>query len=220
MDIGTASAHQPLMGGPTVSNPATANLSHFRGVLDRRLHTANTTRSLAPSPSPALQEPSPFKQGSPLAPIQDGREQYKAAQIEIASHRPALKTGSAKMMKPRDALWNYAPGPDSSRTQAETRQRQGQEGSEPARLSPRPRPPHDSENIDDASLSRPDPLSEEPWPHFDLSYGSPVEPLAESLVSETLGKPLTTTLRNTEALHPSDLSARLSRQPTLGFTNP
>jgi hypothetical protein len=98
MDIGTASAHQPLMGGPTVSNPATANLSHFRGVLDRRLHTANTTRSLAPSPSPALQEPSPFKQGSPLAPIQDGREQHKAAQIEIASHRPALKTGSAKMM--------------------------------------------------------------------------------------------------------------------------
>jgi hypothetical protein len=217
MDMGTSGAHQSLTSDPTASNPATANFSHFRGALDRRLQTVNSTRSLAPSPSPGLQEPPPFKQGSPLAPIPDGREsthsvlaltaarqqqQYEAAQIKTASHRPSLEPGPAKLMKPRDALWNYAPDPDPSRTKVETRQRQGQEKSAPAWLSSRP---HDSENLDDASLSA---LLE------DLPWVSTVNPPAELLVSETLGNRLTTTL------HPSDFTARLSHQSVPGFNDP
>jgi hypothetical protein len=116
--MGTSSTHKSLAGDSTAPDPTRANFSDVRGVLDRRLQTANTARFLAPITFPAPQELSPFKQGSPLAPVPNGRkrtsreqqqQQHEAAQAEMARHQPALGIEPSATMKPRDAIWYHAP---------------------------------------------------------------------------------------------------------------
>ncbi|KAF2718235.1 hypothetical protein K431DRAFT_208865, partial [Polychaeton citri CBS 116435] len=108
---------------PPVSRPRPSQqyLSPHRNLVQDRLQTANLARSGSPT-SAASRDRSPFRQGSPLAPM-DGwssprgtvgtaagmRQQQKeeAEQAEYAHHRPQLQREPTKTISPKDAVLDY-----------------------------------------------------------------------------------------------------------------
>lgn len=89
--------------------------------MTERLNTANIARSHSPS-SAMSRERSPFRDGSPLAPLPGWRspagpvntaagmrqqQKDQADQAELAQHRPQLKREPTKTISPKDALLDY-----------------------------------------------------------------------------------------------------------------
>jgi len=122
-----------LYNPPTTCNPVhslTAKPSHApnnylsphsNSLVTKRLETANIARSHSPI-SAVSRERSPFRDGSPLAPVGGWRspapvagtaasmrqqQKEQAEQTELAQHRPQLQREPTKTISPKDALLDY-----------------------------------------------------------------------------------------------------------------
>ncbi|OQO06500.1 hypothetical protein B0A48_08283 [Cryoendolithus antarcticus] len=104
------------------ARPANDLLTPGRSLVAERLQTANIARSASPS-SAISRERSPFRQGSPLAPVSDAwstsrqsvgtaagmRQQQKQEreEAEYAQHRPPLNREPTKTISPKEAMLDY-----------------------------------------------------------------------------------------------------------------
>ncbi|EMD01109.1 hypothetical protein BAUCODRAFT_118821 [Baudoinia panamericana UAMH 10762] len=101
--------------------PASTFLSPHRNLVTERLQTANIARSHSPTSS-LSRERSPFRDGSPLAPLGGWRspgpgvgtaaslrhqQKEQADQAELLQHMPPLQREPTKTISPKDAVLDY-----------------------------------------------------------------------------------------------------------------